>query len=220
MLLSVLRYVCLEKLFCFTFSCCCSLIFMFYLFTQLCWVVAPRPGMEPGPAASRAESQPLDQTRKSLFVVLFCFVFLNNNSFIEILSIHLTIYPLPVYTSVVSSIFRVVPAITTVHLKDFHRPQKHSRSCQLPLNPSSLPCALLAPPRGHSVLRPALSSSDATQRLSGSTGADRSATALPRLRHSRAAWGILGPRPARRSSLMGEFRLHLKLLTYKQYNCQ
>ena len=85
--------------------------------------------------------------------------------------------------------------------------------------PSSLPCALLAPPRGHSVLRPALSSSDATQRLSGSTGADRSATALPRLRHSRAAWGILGPRPARRSSLMGEFRLHLKLLTYKQYNC-
>lgn len=72
MLLSVLRYVCLEKLFCFTFSCCCSLIFMFYLFTQLCWVLAPRPGMEPGPAASRAESQPLDQ--KESPCLLFCFV--------------------------------------------------------------------------------------------------------------------------------------------------
>ena len=90
-----------------------SFLFYFLLFFNICVsciylaalsLSSPTRDGTRAPCIKSTESEPLDQMGKSLIVVLFCFVF-KNNSFIEILFISLTIYPLPVYKSVVFSLF-------------------------------------------------------------------------------------------------------------------
>ena len=137
---------------------------MFYLFIWLHWVLVPRPGMEPRPPASRAQSLLATGPDRKVPVCCFVLFFLNNNSFIEILFMYLTVYPLPVYKSVVFSIFTELYNHYHSQSGRFSSPSKKKcRSHPQSLSPSSSPSVHVSfCPESGSAFREAPSSPDTT----------------------------------------------------------
>ena len=137
--------------------------------------------------------------------MLFCFVFLNNNSFIEILFMYLTVYPLPVYKSVAFSIFTELYDHYHSQAGRFSSPSKKKcRSHRQSLSPSSSPSvpvsfcpesgsAFRKIPQGAVVAGHDSAPNSRSRSSAVAPGADVNVVPLPWLPDSQADWELLGP---------------------------